>query len=90
MTDKYFKLEDAKKLVVELSEIKNFQYGMFINALREIVSLNEEIDNLRYIIEDYREGIAKVLDEKCPSDEVHCGCVPILRQEIERLKRNKK
>ncbi len=34
------------------------------------------------IIQDYRDDFNRVLDEQCPSDEKHCGCVPILRTEI--------
>jgi hypothetical protein len=54
-----------------------------------IEAMLEEIERLQSIIDDYREGIAKTLEERCPSDEHHCGCVPILRQEIERLKSGK-
>ncbi len=35
---------------------------------------------------EIREQNRMVLEGRCPSDEVHCGCVPVLRAEIERLK----
>ena len=31
-------------------------------------------------LQEYRDDTAKVLNEKCPTDERHCGCVPILRK----------
>ena len=38
---------------------------------------------------DERDDVAatfrRVLDEKCPTDEVHCTCVPVLRQRIAEL-----
>jgi hypothetical protein len=37
-------------------------------------------------LQDIRDGNRIILDEKCASDEVHCGCVPVLRREIGRLR----
>jgi hypothetical protein len=37
-------------------------------------------------LQDIRDGERTILDEKCASDEVHCGCVPTLRKEIEKLR----
>jgi hypothetical protein len=37
-------------------------------------------------LQDIRDSEQTILDEKCASDEVHCGCVPTLRGEIERLR----
>ncbi|MES0385793.1 MAG: hypothetical protein ABUJ98_14560, partial [Hyphomicrobium sp.] len=34
---------------------------------------------------DIRDGERKILEEKCAGDEKHCGCVPTLRKEVERL-----
>ena len=42
----------------------------------------EENARLKMIIDDYRSDIAKVLNDRCPTDEKHCGCVPILRGQI--------
>jgi len=47
-----------------------------------INALLDEIDRLQDILDDYRQDTAKVLDERCPTDERHCGCVPILRNQI--------
>ena len=47
----------------------------------ELESLGE-YEKLKSIVEDYRADTARVLNEKCPSDERHCGCVPILRRQL--------
>ncbi len=40
---------------------------------------------LRETLQDIRDGERIILEEKCASDEIHCGCVPTLRGEIDRL-----
>ena len=37
-------------------------------------------------LSDIKESHRIVMDEKCPSDEVHCTCVPVLRAENEALR----
>ena len=55
-------------------------------AERDIVHANE----LAAVAEDklavYCEDYIRVMKEECAGDEVHCTCVPFLRQEIERLR----
>jgi hypothetical protein len=41
-----------------------------------------EIERLREELADIKDGNRIILDEKCASDEVHCGCVPTLRKVI--------
>jgi hypothetical protein len=48
--------------------------------------LVETIEDTRYELEYLHEQHRDVIDEKCPSDEKHCGCVYILRREIARLR----
>jgi len=36
-------------------------------------------------LQDIRDSEQTILAEKCANDEKHCGCVPTLRGEIERL-----
>jgi len=43
-------------------------------------NLRRDEESLREIIQDYRDDISRVLNEQCPTDEKHCGCVPILRK----------
>lgn len=40
------------------------------------INLSQTKDRL----DDYRQDYAKVVNEQCPHDEAHCGCVPILRR----------
>lgn len=53
-----------------------------VEAADKIVLLKRENERLQDIVDDYREWFAKVLDDKCPTDERHCGCVPILRKQL--------
>lgn len=41
----------------------------------ELERLRAENARLKMIIDDYRSDIAKVLNDRCPTDEKHCGCV---------------
>ena len=45
---------------------------------QRIAELKEEID-------DANETYRMVIEEKCPTDEVHCTCVPHLRRRIKEL-----
>lgn len=48
----------------------------------EIKKLVEENKKNKDIVDDYKVSFRVVLDEKCPKDEIHCGCVPIMRTAI--------
>ena len=55
----------------------------YIRYWRErAIKAEDENARLKMIIDDYRSDIAKVLNDRCPTDEKHCGCVPILRGQI--------
>ena len=55
----------------------------YIRYWRErAIKAEDENARLKMIIDDYRSDIAKVLNDRCPTDEKHCGCVPILRRQI--------
>ena len=53
----------------------------------ELERLRAENARLKMISDDYRSDIAKVLNDRCPTDEKHCGCVPILRGQINNYKK---
>ena len=55
--------------------------------LHECKALEAENAELRDVIGDYRSDASRVLDEKCPSDERHCGCVPILRDQLNKYQK---
>lgn len=47
----------------------------------KIAKLEADNEMLRSRLDDYRQDYVKVVNEQCPHDEIHCGCVPILRRE---------
>lgn len=51
----------------------------------EVMMLTERIAYLEAQLSDIAEAHEQVLSEKCPSNEVHCTCVPYLRQEVKDL-----
>jgi len=51
------------------------------NLEQENAKLKEANEDVQSRLDDYRQDYAKVVNDKCPSDEIHCGCVPILRRE---------
>lgn len=53
-------------------------YWDALKYIRDLMKIEERYNDLV-------EGLEKIKDDKCPSDERHCGCVPVLRLEIERL-----
>jgi len=48
---------------------------------KEIYKLKEANEDVQSRLDDYRQDYAKVVNDLCPTDERHCGCVPILRRE---------
>lgn len=48
---------------------------------REIAKCKEANKDVQSRLDDYRQDYAKVVNDLCPTDERHCGCVPILRRE---------
>jgi len=48
---------------------------------RKIKKLEEDNEDLKSRLDDYRQDYEKVVNDQCPTDERHCGCVPILRRE---------
>ena len=67
-----------------------------INYLKSALTTSQE-ENKRYKlaleiandrIDDYQTSFKVVLDEKCPKDEIHCGCVPILKYTLSNYRNN--
>lgn len=48
---------------------------------KENIKLKEANEDVNSRLDDYRQDYAKVVNDNCPTDERHCGCVPILRRE---------
>lgn len=51
----------------------------------QIDGLKKELEEARAEVADWRETQRAVMSEKCPSDEKHCTCVPMLRAKLEGL-----
>ncbi len=43
------------------------------------------IEELEFQATEFKENYLKVINQKCPSDERHCGCVPLLYMRIASL-----
>lgn len=48
---------------------------------KENFKLKEANEDVQSRLDDYRQDYATVVNDQCPHDERHCGCVPILRRE---------
>ena len=51
----------------------------------QICVLNLGIKELEEKLEDWENSAKFVLGDDCPTDEVHCGCVVILKKKIKEL-----
>lgn len=49
--------------------------------------LEREIERLQSRLTEITDAHRVVMDEKCHADERHCTCVPVLRAEVARLRR---
>lgn len=67
---------------LQISEVE--QIARNISEMRAI-QVRAENERLTKALDDYHATFERVMNEQCPTDEKHCGCVPILRAEIERL-----
>lgn len=52
----------------------------------KIEVLCKQLDAANDELSAIKEAHRQVMNERCPGDEVHCSCVPILRTEIENLR----
>lgn len=61
-----------------------FEAGVDLRKLwSETQRARSERDAARAKLDDWQESYAKVVEDRCPTDEVHCACVPILRAEAD-------
>jgi len=75
--------DELRKRIAEL-EAENERLSQLLHECKALEAENAE---LRDVIGDYRSDASRVLDEKCPSDERHCGCVPILRDQLNKYQK---
>jgi hypothetical protein len=54
--------------------------------LRETaLELYAELEKAETELADIRDAHIRVMSEQCPTDEIHCTCVPTLRRELAEL-----
>jgi len=51
--------------------------------------IDDENQKLRERLNDWEDTVKAVMSEECDSDEKHCTCVPILREQIKKLRGQK-
>lgn len=66
---------------------KNYQgvVGHLYTAQEEIDKLQSRNMELETELQDIKDSYNKVMEENCPTDEVHCTCVPALRASRTKL-----
>jgi hypothetical protein len=81
--------EDIQKIIAEMRELEKIyaeaHQGDFVwRNLTTLLDYTQELEEWKQnSIEDRRS----IMREPCPSDEVHCTCVPALRQRVKELER---
>ena len=76
-TDREEEMSDIKDRMVFLADEGNFYEACLVAG--------EYIKQLEEQIADMNDAYKVVMDEKCADDEIHCTCVPALRQQIKQL-----
>lgn len=60
-------------------------YKMVCDAVDREIALRQENAAMKEELGDIMQTHREVMDERCPTDEQHCTCVPFLREEIAAL-----
>ncbi len=69
----------------KLEYMKKFRDNYYYLTRTDQGWLISEVERLREELADIENSHRFVMAEDCPTDEVHCGCVPILKAENARL-----
>ncbi len=75
--------------IADMNTVKRMDYkdSMFENAKEQwMQEAEQQISKLKFKLKDWQDSHSRVINEKCPTDEKHCTCVPALRRQIDRLK----
>ena len=80
-------LEDWDSLIAD--ERNEVIAGLIEQNIKTLQSANTELKErnkeLQAEIDEGNESFKTIMEEKCPSDERHCTCVPFLRERITKL-----
>jgi hypothetical protein len=77
---------------VDLEKVRKFsaaslsRFTIPEDLLRYAQEAQEHLIELTNELEDIRNSEKFILAEDCPQDEKHCGCIPTLKREVERLR----
>jgi hypothetical protein len=83
--------EITDERVRELMLIYDSVYGDYLHSkdekdvrdcLDDLIVIRQRIDELEGESHDMDLMFKRIMEEKCPTDEVHCTCVPLLRNRI--------
>jgi len=76
--------EDAEEESCNFMDYPESSISKLFDEIERLETENEcleiNLSQMKDRLDDYRQDYAKVVNEQCPHDEVHCGCVPILRR----------
>jgi len=72
------RIKQLEEINTKLAEQLEASMGDYTDANKKIKQLEEQIA-------DMNDAYKVVMDEKCADDEIHCTCVPALRQQIKEL-----
>jgi len=72
-------------LRAELAGIRAERDALKNSFEKSLKVIAEENNRMAEHLQEIYEAQVMVMDEECPTDEKHCACVPILRNEINRL-----
>jgi hypothetical protein len=84
-------IEITDERVRELMLIYDSVYGDYLHSkdekdirdcLDELIVIRQRIEELEGESHDMDLMFKRIMEEKCPTDEVHCTCVPLLRNRI--------
>ena len=70
---------DGKPYLWDDRKYDNYDLGSLCHILNEYEEKTTEVSRLREELNDIKDAMKFILDEKCADFEVHCGCVPLLK-----------
>lgn len=90
MDNSRYAMGDGERMLSDLA-IKMMKYSSYsvedvVRMADRIAALEAENARLNDELDDIKEAYKQVMSERCPTDEVHCTCVPFLRAELAELR----
>ena len=70
-----------RRLLAECERLRESEWGVEYLRQKRIIA------NLRAQLDEHDAYYRKVVNDECAPDEIHCTCVPALRDKIDELRR---